>query len=872
MRIDHLAHYDIPQSLIERWKSGIGPELLPLQEEVVRRHNLFGPANLLVQAPTSSGKTFVGEMAAVHTALRQKQVVYLVPLKALAEEKFRTFHARYESYGLKVILSTRDHRDHDHDLEQGNFSLAVVVYEKLAQLLVRRPERVAEIDLVVADELELLGDCERGAGVELLLTQLLRAGSRLIGLSAVIGGAERLAEWLDADLVQSDHRPVELRFGVLHEGTFTYRTSDAPGRHTETLYDSGTESAEDAALTNLVAFAEQGERSLVFVRAKHDTRHGADRIAARMELPPAVEALEALEALEPSRSQEGLRAVLAHGVAFHNADLSAEERWIVEEAFRRGEVLVLVSTSTLAVGLNLPARNVFLTTEKWRYDARLGMPWKAPVSHMEYENMGGRAGRLGMGSAFGRAILVASSPFEMELCWRRYVEGTREQIVPQLDRTALEDPVLRLLASGHCRRQDDIVDFLGRTLTGHWVWSTGCTREELVSRVRAALHRGVEAGLLEALPASADRPVRVTTLGRAVASKGIDMETAGLLRAWIGVSRDRDWCLADLLYAVMSTPAGRAPHVLLTTREYDEAGYVAELQDRTRHARLEADVPLAQLCAARLQPFFESVRATKVTLFLLDWLENVPVNTIESRYNTMQGQLMAASAQASWLIDAMIAIAVAEGYEGAFTDRLARLAGRMPFGVGEEGVPLMEDGDLALNRRDVRELAAREWCEADTLADLPVDALSHLLDEEKAQRVHRWAETRRSPDGVRRTQPCPPAGPSGKLIIDEARPNEIALDETVVPLQRKQYELIRLLARAPGECVRYETIYDALWKGVCVEQSQMHYQKRTLLQRIREACPGREVGLIKTRSRYGYALTLAPEAVVVRPAAPVPAS
>ncbi len=871
MRIEQLIHYDIPPALIEQWQSSMGPDLLPLQEEVVRRHDVFGPTNLLVQAPTSSGKTFVGEMAAVHTALRQKQVVYLVPLKALAEEKYRAFQECYAAYGLKVILSTRDHRAHDRDLEQGNFSLAVVVYEKLAQLLVRRPERVAEIDLVVADELEILGDSERGAGVELLLTQLLRAHTRVIGLSAVLGEADRLAQWLDADLVQSEHRPVELRFGVLYEGTFTYRSTQGPGRATETLYDSGSESAEEAALTNLAAFAEQGERSLVFVRAKHDTRRGADRIAARMDLPPATMALDALMALEPSRSRDGLREVLAHGVAFHNADLSAEERLIVEEAFRQGEVLVLVSTSTLAVGLNLPARNVFLTTEKWRYDAQLGMPWKTPVSHMEYENMGGRAGRLGLGAAYGRALLVASSPFEMELCWRRYVEGNREAIVPQLDRSALEDPVLRLIASGHCRSQDDILNFLGRTLTGRWVWSARCPVEELVSRVRAALHRGVAGGFLEAMPGAADRPVRATALGRAVASKGIDMETAGLLRDWVQASRDRDWCLADLLYAVISTPAGRAPQVLLTTREYDESGYVAELQDRTRHARLDAEVPLARLCAARLQPFFETVRATKVTLFLLDWLENVPINNIENRYNTMQGQIIAAATQVAWLIDAIEAIAVAEGYEGAFTDRLARLATRMPLGVSEECVPLMENPALSLSRRDVRELAAREWCAAETLSQLSRADLAQILSEEQAQRLHQWAQSQcpeapAQDDSVHRSAPT-----LGQLIIDEARPNEIALDETVVPLQRKQYELIRLLARAPGECVRYETIYDALWKGVCVEQSQMHYQKRTLLQRIREACPGREVGLIKTRSRYGYALTLAPESVIVRPAAPVPA-
>ena len=102
------------------------------------------------------------------------------------------------------------------------------------------------------------------------------------------------------------------------------------------------------------------------------------------------------------------------------------------------------------------------------------------------------------------------------------------------------------------------------------------------------------------------------------------------------------------------------------------------------------------------------------------------------------------------------------------------------------------------------------------------------------------------------------------LIIDESRPGEIRMDDHVVALQPKQFELICLLAQTPGKCVGYETIYNVLWGDACVEQSQMHYQKRTLLQRIQEICPGREKGLIKTRSRFGYALELSTDAVLYR--------
>ncbi|MCC6143349.1 MAG: DEAD/DEAH box helicase, partial [Candidatus Hydrogenedentes bacterium] len=87
MKMTQLMRYEVPAEVIALWQERESETLLPLQEQAVKKHDLFGGGNLLIQAPTSSGKTFIGEMAAIHTALRRKKVVYLVPLKALAEEK-----------------------------------------------------------------------------------------------------------------------------------------------------------------------------------------------------------------------------------------------------------------------------------------------------------------------------------------------------------------------------------------------------------------------------------------------------------------------------------------------------------------------------------------------------------------------------------------------------------------------------------------------------------------------------------------------------------------------------------------------------------------------------------------------------------------
>ncbi|MBI2434692.1 MAG: DEAD/DEAH box helicase, partial [Candidatus Hydrogenedentes bacterium] len=693
MKMTELLRFDVPAEVIALWRERESEVLLPLQELAVKRHGLFEAGNLLIQAPTSSGKTFIGEMAAIQTALRRKKVVYLVPLKALAEEKFLDFREKYADYGLKVIISTRDHREFDADFEGGEFSIAVVVYEKLAQLLVRRPERIAEIDLIIADELELLSDPERGDTAEILLTRVLQAQRRLIGLSAVIGGAERLAEWMQAKLVSYDRRPVELRYGVLHEGTFRYRTHNEQGEGAEPFVQSGEDSAWEILTQNVCVFAERGEPCLIFVKAKHESRRGAELLAGRVHLGAAQEAIAALGKLEATRSRESLLHTLSNGVAFHNADLSPAERHIVEGAFRAGEVKVLVSTSTLAVGMNLPAQNVFIASEKWRYDQRLGIPWKTPILRMEYENMSGRAGRYGAGHAFGRSILIATSAFDQETLWRRYIEGERDAIEPRLNKAPLENHVLRLVASRFCRTLPELLAFLESTLTGKWVWAELYPIEEIEFRIRAAVNRCLDAGVVAT---AADGKLEATPFGAAVAAKGISIATARELEHWIAQCETRSWPDIDLLHAAASTPDGRMLQVMLTAREYEEAGYAGVLKRLSREDPLQADTPINRIRNSNVQPFFDEVRAIKITLFLHEWISQRPVCEIEESFNTMAGQVLSAAEQLAWLIDATAAIATALGTDGSFVERIRRLAERTQHGLYEQVLPLARIEGLEL--------------------------------------------------------------------------------------------------------------------------------------------------------------------------------
>ena len=126
---DILRAYGIGDDLIDIWKKSYGECLLPIQEKAIVKHNVLGGKNLIVFAPTSSGKTLVGEIVSVHYAMAKKRALYLVPMKALAEEKYHHLKEMYGELGIKTIVSTHDRKEYDQDLERKEFHIAVVVFE-----------------------------------------------------------------------------------------------------------------------------------------------------------------------------------------------------------------------------------------------------------------------------------------------------------------------------------------------------------------------------------------------------------------------------------------------------------------------------------------------------------------------------------------------------------------------------------------------------------------------------------------------------------------------------------------------------------------------------------------------------------------------
>ena len=195
--------------------------LRPAQEKSIEKGLLDGK-NLLVCTPTASGKTLIAELAALKSVIEGKgKAVYIVPLKALASEKYRDFKRRYDKVA-KIGLSIGDIDSSDPFL--ADYDLIVCTAEKMDSLLRHHAPWVSNISVVIVDEIHLLNDQERGPTLEILLTILkkLLKNVQIIGLSATIGNAEELAEWLGADLVIDDWRPVVLQKGIYFDGKIEF--------------------------------------------------------------------------------------------------------------------------------------------------------------------------------------------------------------------------------------------------------------------------------------------------------------------------------------------------------------------------------------------------------------------------------------------------------------------------------------------------------------------------------------------------------------------------------------------------------------------------------------------------------------------------
>jgi len=217
-----LKELNIPKDLYDVLEKEQITELRPSQVKAVKK-GLLKDKSLLVCTPTASGKTLIAEIAALTNIIKGKgKAIYIVPLKALANEKYKEFKRKY-SHLTKIALSIGDIDSKDPHLIDYDF--IITTSEKLDSLTRHHDPWLKYVKTVIIDEIHLLNDPSRGPTLEILITILkqLLNNLQLIGLSATIGNPKELAEWLQAELVIDNWRPVKLKQGVYYKGVVEFR-------------------------------------------------------------------------------------------------------------------------------------------------------------------------------------------------------------------------------------------------------------------------------------------------------------------------------------------------------------------------------------------------------------------------------------------------------------------------------------------------------------------------------------------------------------------------------------------------------------------------------------------------------------------------
>jgi helicase len=220
MKLEELKT-QIPQNIYEILEKKQFKDLRPSQTKSIKQ-GLFKDKNLLICTPTASGKTLVAEMSFLNTILNKKQkAIYIVPLRALATEKYYSFKENYPQ--IKTGISTGELDSEDTAL--GNNDLIIVTSEKFDSLLRHKTKWIKNLGTIIIDEIHLLNDPNRGPTLEIIIAILKKElpQAQIIGLSATIGNAEELSKWLKAELVKDMWRPVKLNKGVYHDGEIHFK-------------------------------------------------------------------------------------------------------------------------------------------------------------------------------------------------------------------------------------------------------------------------------------------------------------------------------------------------------------------------------------------------------------------------------------------------------------------------------------------------------------------------------------------------------------------------------------------------------------------------------------------------------------------------
>ncbi|MCL5802658.1 MAG: ATP-dependent DNA helicase [Candidatus Thermoplasmatota archaeon] len=607
-------------------------DLYPHQEEAISKFREGN--NVVVSVPTAAGKSLVAYSAIYETFKKGLRSIYIVPLKALASEKYSEL-SRLGKLGIRVALSIGEYDTSPSFIK--NFDVIVCTSEKADSLLHHDPSVADELGLVVADEVHLLGDESRGPKLEMVISTIkyVNPAIRILALSATISNIGDVAEWLGSTTVNSDFRPVPLRSGIIYRKKITYLDGEE-----EKL------KGEDEVISVVNSHLSRGGQTLVFVNSRKRSEDYAKRISLGMDTNLIMKNLDFFpEKGETDRYEETLRDLVQNGVSFHHAGLSGETRTRIEKGFREGLLKVLVATPTLAAGVNLPARVVVI-----RDLTRYSNGYSQFLPNMEIQQMLGRAGRPQYDSE-GYAYLYAASKTSFDMA-NTYLSTDPEPVKSgMLQDSLLRFNVLGLISMGIATSTASIMDFLSSTFAGK--------TQEMVSENKIE-------GILEFLKdnefiKNTMGIFTVTKFGKTVSDLYIDPKTAIILRDYFKEKH------SDILalYTICTTP-----DVLNFRANRDEVEYIMEyFMDQNIIFQTE-----------------DEVHSAKTAMVLMDWINEVPINRISEKFNIGPGDIQAKVSSCDWISYSLARLS--SMYKAEIRRDLENLNYRIKEGVREEIINL----------------------------------------------------------------------------------------------------------------------------------------------------------------------------------------
>ena len=736
--LSSLDAFGLPPVVLTAWAGSI-PELNTLQLSAINDYGVLDGENLVVTAPTSSGKTMIGELAALKNAQTRQRAVFLLPMRALVNDKFEQLMRLYGPCGIRTIRATGEHSDDVPQLLRGQFDIALLTYEKYAALVLGNPHLLDLAGTVIVDEAQMLTDRTRGSNLEFVLTLLNERRGRtgipqIITLSAVVGDIRGLDRWLGGRNLHWAERPVPLVEGVIDYAGNYHHLDEAGSEQTITPFVQplSANGSRRWLIPLVQRLLSEDKKVVVFRESKPESIACAVYLSQSLGLPPVANIdLESLGEL--SSSSRTLQRVLSAGVAFHNADLSRDERRVIEETFRDTDsaLKVIVATPTLAMGVNTPAAAV----------AIVGLthpgPIPTPYSVAEYKNMVGRAGRLGY-TERGESYLIPSNGLDPARAWDAYVMGQLEdlhsQLVPDGDPRTL---MLRVLASYPSDvtgvvTEDAVLGFLDASFAAFQSREGGQSQWD-TDQLALSFEQLVGANLITA----EGDGFRLTELGRFTGESGVHVDS-----------------IVRLVYGLRGS-VGQLNSVGLLTA----AQLTNELNDIYLPVNAKAkntEVPrwpdlLAQqgapwnLIQAAQQTSRDSRQATtraKRAAAAVLWVTGMPIEQIEGHLNQhmynrggLAGAVRAIADRTRDLLPAVAAVVRSLDPDQPVDDLTERTMLRLELGIPTDLVDLAEAVRTPLTRLQWMRLHAAGFVTIDAVEKLVRSDLASVLGDDRAAEV-----------------------------------------------------------------------------------------------------------------------------------------